>query len=144
MRILGIDPGLATMGWGVIETNGYRERLVQYGALITYPKDTYPTRLASLYSGVKGLIDIALLRNRAAKLNITEISDKTGEMRIFFSYFELDDIMKLIKLYNGKAKLQNNAKPYIIINKPKTQKTIDAFSEFINQYELIFNKNNGE
>ena len=95
-------------------------------------------------SSVKGLIDIALLRNRAAKLNITEISDKTGEMRIFFSYFELDDIMKLIKLYNGKAKLQNNAKPYIIINKPKTQKTIDAFSEFINQYELIFNKNNGE
>ena len=57
MRILGIDPGLATMGWGVIETDGYRERLVQYGALITYPRDTFPTRLDSLYTGVKGLID---------------------------------------------------------------------------------------
>ena len=57
MRVLGIDPGLATMGWGVIETNGYRERLVQYGALITYPADTFPTRLACIYSGVKGLID---------------------------------------------------------------------------------------
>ena len=57
MRVLGIDPGLATMGWGVIETDGYRERLVQYGALITYPRDTFPTRLASIYSGVKGLID---------------------------------------------------------------------------------------
>ena len=57
MRILGIDPGLATMGWGVIETNGYRDRLIQYGALITYPTDTFPTRLACIYSGVKGLID---------------------------------------------------------------------------------------
>ena len=57
MRVLGIDPGLATMGWGVIETDGYRDRLVNYGALITYPKDTFPTRLGSLYQGVKGLID---------------------------------------------------------------------------------------
>ena len=41
LRILGIDPGLATMGWGVIEADGYREKLVQYGALITYPRDTF-------------------------------------------------------------------------------------------------------
>lgn len=57
MRVLGIDPGLATMGWGVIESDGYRDRLVNYGALITYPKDTFPTRLDSLYMGVKGLIE---------------------------------------------------------------------------------------
>ncbi len=57
MRVLGIDPGLATMGWGGIESDGYRDRLVQYGALITYPRDSFPTRLASLYAGVKGLID---------------------------------------------------------------------------------------
>ena len=57
MRILGIDPGLATLGWGVIETDGYRERLVQYGAIITYPRDTFPTRLASIYANVKGLIE---------------------------------------------------------------------------------------
>ena len=57
LRILGIDPGLATLGWGVIETDGYRERLVQYGAIITYPRDSFPTRLASIYTNVKGLID---------------------------------------------------------------------------------------
>ena len=57
MRVLGIDPGLATMGWGVIESDGYRDRLIQYGALITYPRDTFPTRLASLQAGVKGLLD---------------------------------------------------------------------------------------
>ena len=57
MRVLGIDPGLATMGWGVIESDGYRDRLIQYGALETYPRDTFPTRLGSLYTGVKGLLD---------------------------------------------------------------------------------------
>lgn len=57
MRILGIDPGLATLGWGVIESDGYRERLVQYGAIITYPRDTFPTRLGSIYQNVRGLIE---------------------------------------------------------------------------------------
>ena len=57
MRVLGIDPGLATMGWGIIESDGYRDRLIQYGALITYPRDTFPTRLGSLYTGIKGLLD---------------------------------------------------------------------------------------
>ncbi len=57
MRILGIDPGLATMGWGVIESDGYKERLVQYGAVITDPRDTFPTRLACIQSGVRGLLD---------------------------------------------------------------------------------------
>ena len=57
MRILGIDPGLATMGWGVIEADGYREKLVQYGALITYPRDTFPTRLRCIYTGVRGLLE---------------------------------------------------------------------------------------
>ena len=56
MRVLGIDPGLATMGWGVIESDGYRDKLVQYGALITYPRDTFPTRLYSLFTGVQGLL----------------------------------------------------------------------------------------
>ena len=56
LRILGIDPGLATMGWGVIEADGYREKLVQYGALITYPRDTFPTRLRCIYTGVQGLL----------------------------------------------------------------------------------------
>ena len=45
------------MGWGVIETDGYKERLVQYGAVLTYPRDTFPTRLACIQTGVRGLLD---------------------------------------------------------------------------------------
>ena len=35
MIILGIDPGLATVGWGVISTDGTRHKALAYGSLIT-------------------------------------------------------------------------------------------------------------
>ena len=57
MRILGIDPGLATMGWGVIETQGDRHRLVQYGALVTAAGQPMPQRLRAIFIGVNQLMD---------------------------------------------------------------------------------------
>ena len=55
MIILGIDPGLATMGWGVISYDGVKPRLVDYGALITPPDMPMPQRLTALYDGVADL-----------------------------------------------------------------------------------------
>ena len=55
MTILGIDPGLATMGWGVISYDGVKPRLIDYGALITPPDMPMPQRLMSLYDGVEDL-----------------------------------------------------------------------------------------
>ena len=57
MIILGIDPGLATMGWGVIETDGSRHRLIQYGTLGTPPGRSFPVRLRAIDSGVQQLLD---------------------------------------------------------------------------------------
>ena len=37
MRVLGIDPGYATIGYGVIDTNGNKHKVVDYG-VITTPK----------------------------------------------------------------------------------------------------------
>lgn len=56
MRILGIDPGLATMGWGILETNGSKHILVDCGALITPPDMAMPQRLHSIFTGVKELL----------------------------------------------------------------------------------------
>ena len=58
MRILGIDPGLAIMGYGVIETDGSRHRLVQYGALTTEAKTPMPSRLLSIHTGMEQLLAI--------------------------------------------------------------------------------------
>ena len=56
MRILGIDPGLATMGWGVLDTENGRNRLVQCGAVITPPDMPIQQRLHQIFLGVRGLI----------------------------------------------------------------------------------------
>ena len=35
MRIIGIDPGLANTGWGVIDADGARLRMLDYGVIVT-------------------------------------------------------------------------------------------------------------
>ncbi len=56
MIILGIDPGLATMGYGVINAVKGNYTVIDYGAVIT-PKDcTLPQRLKQLEEGVEELI----------------------------------------------------------------------------------------
>lgn len=56
MRILGIDPGTATMGWGVVESAGSKERAVDYGALLTPSTMLAEKRLQTLYRGVCDLM----------------------------------------------------------------------------------------
>lgn len=55
--ILGVDPGLATMGFGLIDTDGTRHRLVQYGTLGTPAGEAMPVRLRSIFEGVRQLIE---------------------------------------------------------------------------------------
>ena len=54
--ILGIDPGTATMGWGVIRQEGNRLRYMQHGAITTPPDWEMPRRLGRLFDGVTELV----------------------------------------------------------------------------------------
>ena len=56
MRILGIDPGLATIGWGVIDTNGYKHKPVTYGHIQTPTKIPVEKRLAMIYDELDDII----------------------------------------------------------------------------------------
>ena len=58
MVILGIDPGLATLGYGVIEANAGKYRLIQYGTVTTAAGQPLPSRLRSIYQGVSQLMEI--------------------------------------------------------------------------------------
>ena len=57
MRILGIDPGLATMGWGVLDAENGKSCLVECGAVITPPDMPVYRRLHHIFLGVKELIE---------------------------------------------------------------------------------------
>jgi len=54
--VLGLDPGLARMGYGAIRTEGNRFKALFYGTLETFPDEGDPERLARLYDGLRGLI----------------------------------------------------------------------------------------
>lgn len=55
MRVMGIDPGLRTMGWGVIEIDGTRLRHVANGHLLSGTGELAP-RLLSLYDQLREVV----------------------------------------------------------------------------------------
>jgi crossover junction endodeoxyribonuclease RuvC len=54
--ILGFDPGLATIGYGVIELNDNQSKIIDYGIISTPKNETVPVRLAMIYKGANELI----------------------------------------------------------------------------------------
>lgn len=56
-RILGIDPGLASTGFGVIETRGSGYRHLHHGVIVTAPTEPTGERLAGIYREIEAVID---------------------------------------------------------------------------------------
>lgn len=57
MRILGIDPGLAIVGYGVVEANGNNFKPIDYGCILTHKDMEFPMRLKYIYESMNKLID---------------------------------------------------------------------------------------
>ena len=58
MIVLGIDPGYALMGWGVVEAEGSRMKLVNYGCIETKAGNPMQNRLRTLQLGIRDLLHI--------------------------------------------------------------------------------------
>ena len=56
MRILGIDPGSRTTGFGLLDSQGNRLRYIDKGIVATNPKDPLALRLKAIYDGVSRII----------------------------------------------------------------------------------------
>ena len=72
MIVLGIDPGTAATGYGIVERNGSQLRMVEFGVLETLAGGTAGERLVAVHAGVAKLIE----RHRPGIV---------GVERIFFS-----------------------------------------------------------
>jgi crossover junction endodeoxyribonuclease RuvC len=55
--VLGIDPGTALTGYGIVERQGSQLRAVDYGCVETLPTSALPQRLLEIHNGVLELID---------------------------------------------------------------------------------------
>lgn len=58
MRVLGIDPGSETLGWGVVDGKGTRYALVAFGTVRSSPRDAFSKRLVNIYEGVAEIMAI--------------------------------------------------------------------------------------
>lgn len=56
MRILGIDPGYAIVGYGLVEAAGGAYRAVEYGAVTTKAGEDFGLRLKEIYEGMTELL----------------------------------------------------------------------------------------
>lgn len=58
MRILGIDPGIATIGFGVIDFSGREYKLVNCGVITTPAHTMLSTRLEQIYDDMCQLLEL--------------------------------------------------------------------------------------
>ena len=56
MRILGIDPGYAIVGYGAVESGGGRYRPLAYGAILTQAEDPFERRLEIIYDDLTEIL----------------------------------------------------------------------------------------
>ncbi|MBQ9348884.1 MAG: crossover junction endodeoxyribonuclease RuvC [Oscillibacter sp.] len=57
MRILGIDPGYATIGFGLVEAERGQTRMETYGVIQTGPEELFSRRLYRIGQDMRELID---------------------------------------------------------------------------------------
>jgi len=85
MRVLGIDPGSETLGWGVVEGAGLKYSGVEFGTVKSSPKLAFSKRLAKIYGGVAEVIDRyspdVLSIEEAFYANNVSVAMKLGQVR---------------------------------------------------------------
>ena len=56
IRVLGIDPGLAATGWGVVDCDGSRYHHVDHGVVRTSPGVSAGERLQKIYNQIRSVV----------------------------------------------------------------------------------------
>lgn len=59
MRILGIDPGYAIVGYGLLEYDGMNFKVLNYGAITTEPETKFRDRLVEIYDDMSSLLEMS-------------------------------------------------------------------------------------
>jgi len=85
MRVLGIDPGSETLGWGVVEGSGLKYSLVDFGTVKSKPREVFSKRLLKAYDGVAGIIekfqpDVVSIEEAFYSVNVN-VAMKLGQVR---------------------------------------------------------------
>ncbi len=85
MKVLGIDPGSQTLGWGIVEGSGLKYQGVAYGTVKSSPKHSFSKRLLKIYTGIEEVIERfqpdALSIEEAFYAKNVKVALKLGQVR---------------------------------------------------------------
>jgi crossover junction endodeoxyribonuclease RuvC len=151
MIIIGVDPGYATTGYGVLDYSGNHFKVLDYGVITTSPELSFPQRLLMIDQQMSMLIDqwkpeVMAVEELFFNTNVTT-AIKVGQARgiillagarIGITVFEYTPIqVKLAVVGYGKAKkdqVQQMVKILLKLDKiPKPDDAADALAVAICQ-----------
>lgn len=91
--------------------------------------DEFVDRYGDIPSSVMGLIDIALIRNKAAAMGIYEIRQNESSILLYLSDIRREEVAEIVGKMKGKALLSAGAKPYIAVRTEKSAKPLNSLKE---------------
>ena len=92
-------------------------------------KDELKDRFGEIPKSVLGLIDIALIRNKANAMGIYEIRQNGNTLLLYVKEIKSPAVADLLIALNGKAMLNAGAKPYLSVNCPSENSSIDTLKK---------------
>lgn len=78
MIIIGIDPGIAIVGWGVLEYSGNKFRVLDFGSIQTPATMSTEDRLCAVYDSLKAIIHKYKPQQMAIEELFWNTNQKTG------------------------------------------------------------------
>ena len=91
---------------------------------------------------VRGLIDIALLRNMAAEIGIYEIKQQHSSLLLYMRALDMQTASRISSALKGRALISAGAKPYLTVKIKTGQTPIDALREAL--YAAVPEEKNGQ
>lgn len=85
MKVLGIDPGSQTLGWGVVDGSGLKYSLIDFGTVKSSPRESFSKRLLKIYEELEKVIEQfqpdVLSVEEAFYANNVKVALKLGQVR---------------------------------------------------------------
>lgn len=121
MLILGIDPGLANTGWGVVDSDGNRRRPVSYDVVKTTPDMSEQMRIHAIATAIGqvaesyriricGMEDIFFTKNISSAISVAKVigavSHELATRGVTTRLFSPVDIKKTVTGYGNAEKEQ--------------------------------------
>lgn len=92
-------------------------------------RDELVDRFGKIPPSVHGLIDVALIRNKAHSMGIYEIRQTDSSVNLFVKELKSPVVADLLIALNGKASLNAGTKPYLSIKCPSDKASVSVLKE---------------